>query len=180
MDVIPVISHQHLVSNSLPAEETQRTTEHPSNPLPYSLVTAFQSNQASAAANFQTPNLKKIKIAEIEDPPVEISDQQIVLILAKYSGVSWFNTVKGYLLAECQKRHLCALQLVSLFYTEEEMTQTWHDGRNKNQTKSLESGRLHLIKELVGLRWPSQIFEERWREIVKKIKIKCRGVRNKK
>lgn len=88
------------------------------------------------------------------------------------------KTIQRVLAQQDAKRHLCALRLVTHFFTKEELADSNTDG--SHDKRGLDSGKLNSLKILVFSKFPASNSEEKakaWRVIKGKINSKCRVAR---
>lgn len=99
--------------------------------------------------------------------------------LPRKSARSWSAHVSHRVLAQQDaKRHLCALRLLTHFFTKEELADSNTDG--SHDKRGLDSGKLNSLKILVFSKFPASNSEEKakaWRVIKGKINSKCRVAR---
>ena len=88
------------------------------------------------------------------------------------------KTIQRVLAQQDAKRHLCALRLLTHFFTKEELADSNTDG--SHDKRGLDSGKLNSLKILVFSKFPASNSEEKakaWRVIKGKINSKCRVAR---
>ena len=85
------------------------------------------------------------------------------------------KTIQRVLAQQDAKRHLCALRLLTHFFTKEELAESNTDG--SHDKRGLDSGKLNSLKILLFSNFPASKSEEKakaWRVIKGKINSKCR------
>ena len=81
--------------------------------------------------------------------------------------------------AKAASRHVLALALLNIFFTNEEMSQTCYNKKSA-AFKPLDDNKINQLKEVVFIIKPLIENENKtklWKEIFQKIKTKCRFVR---
>lgn len=109
-----------------------------------------------------------------EAAPQEVSEELISTCVTP----TRVKTIQRVLAQQDAKRHLCALRLLTHFFTKEELADSNTDG--SHDKRGLDSGKLNSLKILVFSKFPASNSEEKakaWRVIKGKINSKCRVAR---
>ena len=107
-----------------------------------------------------------------ETAPQEVGEELITTCVT----LTRVKTIQRVLAQQDAKRHLCALRLLTQFFSKEELAESNTD--DSHDKRGLDSGKLNSLKILVFSKFPASNGEEKdkaWRII--KGKINCRVAR---
>ena len=136
-----------------------------------------RENEDLSTIDYNTLNVLREESQNTETPetaPQEVGEELISTCVTP----TRVKTIQRVLAQQDAKRHLCALRLLTHFFSKEELAESNTDG--SHDKRGLDSGKLNSLKILVFSKFPASNGEEKdkaWRIIKGKINSKCRVAR---
>ena len=136
-----------------------------------------RENEDLSTIDYNTLNVLREESQNTETPetaPQEVGEELISTCVTP----TRVKTIQRVLAQQDTKRHLCALRLLTHFFSKEELAESNTDG--SHDKRGLDSGKLNSLKILVFSKFPASNGEEKdkaWRIIKGKINSKSRVAR---